>query len=191
MIDFWEVANEACSVYKAQQRSAEFAQVLELVSNLNPQIMLEIGCADGGTLFAWTQICTEVYGITFDNELGTVDANGLHVYFDKRTFGAMVYYGDSHDQSALDWITEQLDGRELDLLHIDGDHTYRGVSLDWDMYSPLVRQDGLVLIHDVGHAKKWFPGLWQWWEELDRGYIIQDERIDKRSGFGIVMVGED
>jgi predicted O-methyltransferase YrrM len=42
-----------------------------------------------------------------------------------------------------------LSGRQIDLLFIDGDHTYEGVKKDWEMYSPLVRSGGLIVFHDV------------------------------------------
>jgi len=42
-----------------------------------------------------------------------------------------------------------LGGATLDFLFIDGDHTYRGVQADFEMYSPLVDRNGLVAFHDI------------------------------------------
>jgi hypothetical protein len=36
----------------------------------------------------------------------------------------------------------------LDVLFIDGDHSYEGVLTDWLLYSPLVRKRGIVAFHD-------------------------------------------
>lgn len=38
---------------------------------------------------------------------------------------------------------------EIDYLHIDADHHYEGVKLDWDLYSPLVSGDGVITLHDT------------------------------------------
>jgi predicted O-methyltransferase YrrM len=37
----------------------------------------------------------------------------------------------------------------IDLLFIDGDHTYEGAKHDWDAFSPFVREFGLVVFHDT------------------------------------------
>jgi hypothetical protein len=38
---------------------------------------------------------------------------------------------------------------KIDFLHIDADHHYEGVKLDWDLYSTLVPDDGIIILHDT------------------------------------------
>lgn len=38
---------------------------------------------------------------------------------------------------------------KIDLLFIDGDHSYEGVKLDFDLYSKILNPNGLILIHDT------------------------------------------
>jgi hypothetical protein len=38
---------------------------------------------------------------------------------------------------------------KIDLLFIDGDHSYKGVKLDFDLYSTLLSDKGVILIHDT------------------------------------------
>lgn len=40
----------------------------------------------------------------------------------------------------------------IDFLHIDGDHTYEGVKIDWELYSPKVRRGGYITIHDTDES---------------------------------------
>jgi len=40
----------------------------------------------------------------------------------------------------------------IDFLHIDGDHTYEGVKLDWELYSPKVRPGGYITVHDTDES---------------------------------------
>ena len=40
-------------------------------------------------------------------------------------------------------------GEPLDLLFIDGDHSYDGVRADFELYGRLVRPGGLIALHDV------------------------------------------
>jgi cephalosporin hydroxylase len=57
--------------------------------------------------------------------------------------------GDSQDKSILDRVVRALGPRKLDLLVIDGDHSFAGVSRDFELYSKLVRRGGMVAIHDI------------------------------------------
>ena len=59
------------------------------------------------------------------------------------------------------------DGIEIDYLHIDGDHHYEGVRLDFDLFAPLVRDNGVITLHDSGNYRE--PcGVPQLVEELRR-----------------------
>ena len=43
--------------------------------------------------------------------------------------------------------------KPIDLLFIDGDHSYEGVKKDWDLYSPMLTSNSLVVFHDYGWAE--------------------------------------
>jgi cephalosporin hydroxylase len=167
------IALEACKTHGALQRPNELAIAAQTLAAIKPKLMLEIGCAEGGTLFVWTKICPQVYGIT-------LPGHGLY-------HGAEVLFGDSHSENAMDWLLYQLDGRKLDALFIDGDHSYAGVRQDWEMYSPLVRDGGIVLFHDV--ASRTEPDVGKFWEDLGKGYVICDCPGSIMSiGFGVVEI---
>ena len=38
---------------------------------------------------------------------------------------------------------------KIDYLHIDHDHTYEGVKKDFDLYSTILNQNGIISIHDT------------------------------------------
>ncbi len=64
-------------------------------------------------------------------------------------------------------------GIEIDYLHIDADHHYEGVRLDFDLFAPLVRDDGVITLHDSGNYRE--PcGVPQLVESLRRegGYAV-------------------
>jgi hypothetical protein len=42
----------------------------------------------------------------------------------------------------------------IDYLHIDADHHYEGVKLDWDLYSSLVVDQGVITLHDTVNYRK-------------------------------------
>jgi len=38
---------------------------------------------------------------------------------------------------------------KIDYLHIDADHTYKGCKLDFDLYSTIMNENGIISIHDT------------------------------------------
>jgi hypothetical protein len=43
---------------------------------------------------------------------------------------------------------------QIDYLHIDADHHYEGVKLDWDLYRTLVPDHGIITLHDTVNYRK-------------------------------------
>jgi hypothetical protein len=43
-------------------------------------------------------------------------------------------------------------GMKIDYLHIDGDHSYNGVKKDFDLYSTIMSENGIITIHDTDQS---------------------------------------
>ena len=95
--------------------------------------------------------------------------------------------GNNHAQEIANQTRDLLEGKKADVLFVDGDHTPEGCEMDLDLYGPLVRPGGLVLMHDCGFSKGSKPlapanvpiiaGLHDVWERRSaykRRFIIQD-----------------
>lgn len=176
-----EAIARAAAEVGASQNERELAEVLGLVIDAQPQVIVEIGCDRGGTLYAWRQVCDEVYGIT----LGVnADSGGAPC----EEHGAKVYYGDSHAEAARSWIDGQLAGRPVDVLVIDGDHMFPGVVCDVVMYAPLVRAGGLILMHDIVPEQYPAVKVWRLWAQLKELYRTTEIRTCY--GWGIIHVAE-
>lgn len=61
----------------------------------------------------------------------------------------VVHQGYTNDIAAT-WSKDQM----IDLLFIDADHSYEGVSADWKNWSPFVRKGGIIAFHDYYVKKK-------------------------------------
>jgi len=168
----------------------EILGLAEIVANLKPRRVLEIGTAGGGTLFIWCRLASD------DATVISVDLPGgpfgggypmwravLYRYFRKPQQKLHLIRGDSHDPRTLEKVEKILEGEELDFLFIDADHTYEGVRRDFEMYSPLVRRGGVVAFHDiVPHDRAHDPygqvGVPKFWNEIKSRYrhleIVKD-----------------
>jgi hypothetical protein len=106
--------------------------------------------------------------------------------------GCEVLLGDSHDPAMVEQLEAMLDGDAIDLLFIDGDHTFEGVKQDYEMYSPLVRPGGMVAFHDVcGHPTMPFIEVDRFWATLpgDKEEFISGPEL--WGGIGILAVPMD
>jgi len=88
-------------------------------------------------------------------------------------------------EAAQDWTSP------IDMIFIDGDHSYAGVKSDWDLFMPHVKQFGVVVFHDTLWALASGPshsnmGVPRFVEELrTSGYPVVT--IDKDFGVSLVQ----
>lgn len=57
--------------------------------------------------------------------------------------------GRSQSPEILCRLKERLAGHPIDLLFIDGDHTYSAVKYDYETYGPLTKH--IIVLHDISH----------------------------------------
>lgn len=176
------------------QNRGEITPLVALVRELRPAAVVEIGTASGGTLFLWTRLATP------DATLVSVDlpwpwateateAATLEKLRSFRLDGQRLqcFRKDSHAPETRRDVEAALDGRDVDFLFIDGDHSYEGVKNDFLHYGPLVRPGGLIAFHDiVPHSEGLGGEVPRFWAEVKAEYggvdFIESPGQD---GFGI------
>jgi len=80
--------------------------------------------------------------------------NAKHIGIDiSDRYGTPDILGDSHDKGTFKSLMFKIRKRNVDLLFIDGDHSFDGVRKDYFMYSPLVER-GIVAVHDIACERK-------------------------------------
>jgi len=180
------IARTAIKDHGAIQKDAELAGFLALAMDLNPlEVVVEVGSYDGGTLWAWQQISPTVIGVDLPPP-GHEDVVRLN------SLGCPVVCGDSHSQATLDQLKDVLAGRPVDMLFIDGDHSYDGVKADYEMYAPLVRPGGLVGFHDIlPHLPQPYIQVHRFWATLDGDLERFIAWPDTWGGIGVVRVPTD
>jgi predicted O-methyltransferase YrrM len=151
------------SIAPAQVRS-EIEALLRLLEELRPETVLEVGTARGGTLFLFTRVASDDAAlVSIDLALGA-SRRRLYRTFAKRNQTIKTIRADSHDPATATAVERCLDGRPVDFLFIDGDHSYDGVKADFMMYSRLVREGGCIAFHDIvpgrGESASGVPRLW-------------------------------
>ena len=165
------IALTATRDYGAVQKTAELASFLAVLQGVRPlEVIVEIGSDAGGTLWAWQQLGCQVIGVDLPYAaFSSSYPDGLvPVSHELNGHGCEIVIGDSHHWNTYRCLIEVLDGRTVDMLFIDGDHSYPGVKADYEMYSPLVRPGGVIAFHDVcDHPELTGCKVRAFWQSLD------------------------
>lgn len=174
---------------RALQQRGEIAALAREVRAHDPETVLEIGSANGGTLYVWARVLDGVETL-ISADLDYRGRRDLLEHFAERSEASLrCIEGDSRDTATARAVRETLAGRPIDFLYLDGDHSYAGVSADFETYEPLVADDGLVAFHDVETSGTGVPRLWS---ELEREYdcrtIVGADR-DGPGATGIIYKG--
>ena len=174
------------------QAQDEIVWLLEMIRDLAPRRVLEIGTANGGTLFLWTRVAAA------DAQLVSVDMCPLGLLGRHSAFAVLcrgfarpgqrielVFGTNSHDTRTRDQVKQLFDAEPVDFLFIDGDHSYEGVRRDFELYSPLVRPGGLVAFHDVAPRVSAGTGVPQFWNEFKAGHDTRERVAAGEPSYGI------
>jgi predicted O-methyltransferase YrrM len=175
----------------------EIARLLREVETRRPRTVLEIGTANGGSLYLFCEAAAP------DAHLVSVDLPGglfgggyeatrepLYASFARPEQQLDLLRADSHDSATKKRVEELVGGRGVDFLFIDGDHSREGVENDYLAYAPLVRSGGAIALHDVHPGpSSLVGGVPDFWDEL-KATVEHEEFVDSETqeGYGIGVV---
>ena len=150
--------------------------VYDLVSFLKPNIIVELGTHYGCSFFSFIQaikdnkLDTKIYGIDswegeehagkYGGEVYQIVQTTVKTYFSQQNIYLLKTY--------FDQAIEQFDDNSIDILHIDGLHTYDATKSDFFNYLPKLKKNGIVLFHDIANYTGY--GSHKFWEEIKLEY---------------------
>jgi len=166
-----------------------------LVAALQPRRYVELGTHNGASFFAACQAAQraspETQCVAVD--LWTGDEHAGH--YDETVFNNFSYLLNLHFKDVAGFIRDSFDAaaeqfapESIDLLHIDGLHTYEAVKHDFDTWKHRVTRDGVIIFHDVNVHERDF-GVWELWDELKTQYPAAE--FFHSHGLGVLSLGDD
>ncbi len=167
-----------------------------LMKVFKPSVFVELGTHYGVSYFSFCQsvkdnnLATKCYGI--DTWKGDPHAG----FYGDEVFSVVNEYNNNHYRAfssllkmTFDEASNYFEDESIDLLHIDGYHTYEAVKHDFETWLPKLAPGAIVLFHDTNVKERDF-GVWKLWEELKRKYSIHFE-FYHGYGLGVLQISED
>lgn len=177
------------TIHTLQVRS-EIIALAKAVAALYPKTILEIGTARGGTLLIWASLASE----------RVISCDLVHRPAQKPLLEALpppdsvcqvqLLTGNSHEAAFKQRVAETLNGRQVDFLFIDGDHTETGVAQDYNDYREFVRPGGIIAFHDIIENQP-IPEnqVYHFWKQVKQGKTVEEFVNDPgQCGFGIGII---
>jgi predicted O-methyltransferase YrrM len=176
------------------QHRSEITALLKLAEENDTRVACEIGAFDAGTSVMLSRVLRPETLIVMDIYVknrwrlrsDAPDDQTIHIID-----------GDSTHPLTVSRLRRKLRGRQIDLLLIDGDHTWAGVRQDFLSYQEFVRDGGLIAFHDICDVRDpaspgWSGDVPAFWRLLCSIYPTH-EFVDSpdQQGLGIGVVRFD
>lgn len=121
----------------ASQNKFELWQLLEALSQLKIKNILEIGVHRGGMIDTLRGVYPKATIVGVDNDFSFL-----------RAVDFIKVEADSHHMETREIVAGHFNG-PVDFLFIDGDHSFDGAMIDFELYRTLVKPGGVIGFHDI------------------------------------------
>lgn len=148
------------SLFKIWQKPEEWIPFMQLVRDRSmiaaekgkQFTVVEIGSYAGGTSIMFAQYADLVIGIDGADPLAGCD-NVRYVVGNSHSIKTQLMVRDLLRNNRLLKKTEFNVDSVVDVLFIDGDHTFEGALQDYRDYEPFVRSGGIIAFHDIVNSQ--------------------------------------
>ena len=155
-------------------------------------MLVELGTHLGNSYFTFCQSVKESKLKTTCYAVDCWEGDAQAGQYEQTVYDTVKNYNDEnyHQFSKLlkmrfDEALNEIPDGSVDLLHIDGLHTYEAVHHDYETWLPKLSGNGLVMFHDIAVERKDF-GVKKFWGELKEIHPCSLE-FDHNHGMGIIF----
>ena len=165
-----------------------------IMGAIRPSIFVELGTHSGNSYFAFCQSVKELKLSSNCYAIDTWQGDTHAGQYDDSVFNTVnahneAYYSQfSHLlRMTFNEALNHFEEGSVNLLHIDGLHTYEAVRHDFETWLPKLAPNAIVLFHDIAMRDHGF-GVWKFWGELQNQYKTHLS-FSHSKGLGVLYTG--
>lgn len=169
---------------------------MALVSMTAPRILVELGTHSGVSYCAFCQAVKDSGSETTCFAVDTWKGDEHASYYDESIYTELKSYHDplygsfsTLIRSSFDEALDRFDDSTIDILHIDGFHSFEAVEHDFRTWLPKLSERGIVLFHDTNVRSDPTFGVWKFWDALKTGHPHLE--FLHSYGLGVLAVGPE
>ena len=162
-----------------------------LIEILKPETVVELGSHYGVSFFCFCEAAELYSPNTFIYAIDTWEGDSQAGYYDNEVYDKVSKHQSRFYRNRSALIREKSDDaanhysdHSIDILHIDGLHTYNAVKNDYQTWFPKLKKGGSILFHDWNERHDDF-GVWKLWEEIKQDPKFKCLETPNGHGLGI------
>ena len=166
-----------------------------LIDVFRPKRVVELGTHYGVSFFAFCEASESFSPETFLYAIDTWEGDEHASLYDETVFDKVSkYHHAQHStrsrliRSSFDDALNYFEDASVDLLHIDGLHTYEAVKHDYESWIPKMAGQHIVVFHDINVRERNF-GVWKLWQEIKTENYTYE--VLNGHGLGILVSDEE
>ena len=166
-----------------------------LIEILKPNCVVELGTHYGVSFFSFCEAAELYSEKTFVYAIDCWEGDSQAGFYDNEVYQTVSEHQNNYHRrnsrlirSRFDEAAEHFSENSIDILHIDGLHTYEAVKNDYFTWKKKLKRNGTILFHDWNVREGDF-GVWRLWEEIKEEKDAHIIEIKNGHGLGIVTYG--
>lgn len=193
MLKFLEPSGTAIETLTPTAWAGHIPFMFCLMNYVRPRTYVELGTHYGASFFAACQAIREFRIDCTPTAIDLWEGDEHAGKYDEEVFKQFKWilgskYAGISNIVRKDFTEAAADFKDksLDLIHIDGLHTYEAVKNDYEIWLPKASANGVVLFHDTQVLERGF-GVWRLWNEIKDDHVSFN--FTHTHGLGIIALG--
>lgn len=162
-----------------------------IVERLKPQTIVELGSHYGVSFFSFCEAAESYSPGTYIFAIDTWEGDNQAGFYSNNVYKEVLNnWKNYHSQRSsmlrcrFEDAVDNFEDNSIDIIHIDGLHTYEAVKQDFNNWKSKLRQNGTIMFHDWNVRETGY-GVWKLWEEIKKSKEYQC--FETPNGYGLAI----